>query len=488
MEEVKKKDKLSALRTVLSLAVHAAFIGFIVAMAFAVWKLGETYGQPMPYRYLVAGACALGVLGHGVSATREGTNVGRMMHGLALGVWLVLSVFLAGLYMVTSTPQFRDVLPAEMILIGGYVYALAFGIGLFTSVLALVVPSVAARPIEDGTTLGGSVARFGEPVVVMLCVAASSLHLFLFGQNVAKLDLFSVLAAMLIADLAFVVAEKRTISELRARRAGGRYDKFDLVLWGLFGLGVLVYLVFVNVYSVRFTAGTLDANDPMLQRVTDFYAASPAMLITALVDKPAGAPDASNDTVTIKRPTASRLADGIRAARAGRDEIGSALRGDAPARLPGAPVMAKDDPEAASPSAAVARRDADAAWEKAHAAWMANYADGAESDEARHAAFRAADAAWGKAEARATAASEANDALPGSAPAAGRPGQAATMADDATTGDGPEVVTIPQRVVKPEKPEKPLPASVTVELTPGPGVADYESARARGAARKSKSG
>jgi hypothetical protein len=56
---------------------------------------------------------------------------------------------------------------------------------------------------------------------------------------------------------------------------------------------------------------------------------------------------ARDETVTIRRPVANRIADGIRAARAGREEIGSAWRGDTP-RLPqGSPALAKDAPPTA---------------------------------------------------------------------------------------------------------------------------------------------
>jgi hypothetical protein len=273
------------------------------------------------------------------------------MHGIALGTWLVLSVFLASLYMFVSSDKLAAVLPPNMVVIGSYVYSLAFGIGLFTSALALVIPSVAQRPVTDTQhgTLGSAIAKFGEPVVIILAVAASSFHLWNFGMKVATPnDMFSSAAAMVIADLAFLVAEKRTISELRARREGGRYDKFDLVLWGLFGLAVLGYLVLVNVYSVRYTAGTLQPDDPMLLRVIDFYGASPSILIlcigalalvTALVDKPAGgaaspAPATGGD----ERPWLVRQAATVKAARA-------ALRGQpvgADRQLPAGTVAAKD--------------------------------------------------------------------------------------------------------------------------------------------------
>lgn len=333
----------NTLRAVLSGMVHVAFIAFAIAMAFAVYRLGEFYEQPEVYRVLTAAACALGIIGHGSAVTRGGTNASRTLHGLALGTWLVLSIFLASLYMVNSSERLRAVLPAQLVLIGGYVYALTFAIGLFTSTLALVIPSAAERPIADAahTTLGSVIAKYGEPVAIMLAIAASSLHLFLFGQNVARLDLFSTLAAMLIADLAFLVSEKRVVSELRARRDKGRYDKFDLILWGLFGLAVLCYLVLVNIFSVRHSAGTLDPGDPMLARVIDFYAASPSILIlclaalaliTALVDKPSGTPDVIEGDVTISKPArpalASRAATQIRTQREALGDLRQALRGD----------------------------------------------------------------------------------------------------------------------------------------------------------------
>lgn len=325
---------------IFSTAVLVAFVAFCSAMSYAVWQLGVFYSQPEAYCWLTAGGCALGVVGHGAAATRrEGTNAGRMMHGISLGTWLILSVFLAAVYMATSSKELSAELPAEMVSIGRWVYSLAFGIGLFTSTLALVVPSAAANPLEDGShaTIGAALSKFGEPVVIILAIAASSLHLFSFGQNVARLDLFSIVAAMVIADLAFLVAEKKTISEMKARREVGRYDRFDLVMWGVFGLMVLAYLVLVNIYAVRFTSNTLNMNDPTLHSVIDFYAASPSILIlclaalaliTALVDAPAGQVG-GDDGVTILSPPAkpitARLAGQISRQREGLNELRAAV-------------------------------------------------------------------------------------------------------------------------------------------------------------------
>lgn len=349
---------------VLSFAVTIAFIAFCGAMAYAVWHLGAFYNQPEAYRWLTAGGCALGVIGHGAAATRaQGTNAARLMHGVSLGTWLVLSVFLAALYMVTSSPTMSRALPPEMVSIGEYVYALAFGIGLLTSALSLVIPSAAAHPLADGShaTIGAALSKFGEPVVIILAIAASSLHLFSFGQNVARLDLFSIVAAMVIADLSFLVAEKKTISELKSRRDAGRYDRFDLLMWGVFGLLVLGYLVLVNVYAVRFTSGALNMADPALHTVIDFYAASPSILIlclaalaliTALVDSPAG--DAVTITRQTNKPLTARAAARIRAQREGWSELASAVKGRAalPAPAPASLTMAATEPDAIQPAAA----------------------------------------------------------------------------------------------------------------------------------------
>lgn len=341
------------MHTLFSMAVLVAFVAFCAAMSYAVWHLGVFYAQPEAYRWLTAGGCALGVVGHGAAATRaQGTNAGRMMHGISLGTWLVLSVFLAAVYMATSSPELRAELPPEMVSIGRWVYSLAFGIGLFTSTLALVVPSAAANPLADGShaSIGAALSKFGEPVVIILAIAASSLHLFSFGVNVAKLDLFSIVAAMVIADLAFLVAEKKTISEMKSRREVGRYDKFDLVMWGIFGLLVLGYLVLVNIYAVRFTSNTLNTSDPTLRTVIDFYAASPSILIlclaalaliTALVDSPAGAAaqggqgDDGIEIITPERKSLpSRAAGYITKQRDGFDELRAAMSRPKPQAVP----------------------------------------------------------------------------------------------------------------------------------------------------------
>jgi hypothetical protein len=286
-------------RNWLSYLTHAGFILFVGSMAFAVYQLGIYYTLPEVFCYLVATACAAGLLGHGSAVTRPTTNTSRTMHGLALGAWVLISIFLAALYMFVSSELLAAYLPDAMVTAGAIVYSLAFAIGLGTSTVALVVPAVAGNKIIDDelATLGAAVSKYGENVAILIAVAVSSFHILSFGQTVAKLDVFSVFAAMIMADIAFITAEKRVVTELKARHENGRYDRFDLLLWGVFSLFVITYLVMINVYAVRATAGTLDRSDPLFLRTLDFYGASPSILLlmiaalsilTALIDFPSG--------------------------------------------------------------------------------------------------------------------------------------------------------------------------------------------------------
>lgn len=344
---LKKINWSDVLRKTGGLAVRAAFVGFVVAMAFAVYQLGLVYGQPELYRLLVAGACALGVYGHGVALTQQDTNASRMLHGVALAVWLVLSIFLAALYMFASSPQLASKLPAILIELGAYVYALGFGIGLFTSTLSLVVPSVARRKIDDEAhpSLGSAVSRFVGPLVLVFAIGVSSLHIFSFGMEVAKVGLMSSIAAMVIADFAFISAEKKVVSEVDSRRLTGRYDRADLVAWGFFALLVGLYLIAVNVFAIRHTAGTLTEGEPMLKLVTDLYGASPAILglsyaalelFARMVNIEAGE-NVDRDGV----PTLSKIARKVSTQRAAWQELKDAI-GYEPKRLPGATTMASE--------------------------------------------------------------------------------------------------------------------------------------------------
>jgi len=355
-----------SLRRFLSGLVPVALLAFGGAMAFAIWMLGQYYNQPETYRWLVAAGCTLGILGHGAAVTRPTTNTSRLWHGIALGTWVVLSLFLAALYMFRSSPDLRDVVPADMVFVGGVVYALTFAIGLVTSVVALVIPSVADRPARDTqhASIGGAVSKYAETAVILFSVAVSSFHLWQFGTKLG-LDMFSTIMATVVADLAFVAAEKKVVSEVKARRESGRYDKFDLVLWGVFALVVLVYLILVNIYSVRLVSGAVDVSDGMFRLVRDFYAASPSVLlfslaglalVTAFVDKPAGtgAPQVVEGEA---RPVSSRIAGKIRGARSGAREIASAWRGEEERpQLPApAPALAKDAPDNVPEFSAVER-------------------------------------------------------------------------------------------------------------------------------------
>lgn len=344
-------------RKFLSYLTHVAFVAFCAAMTFAVFSLGIYYKLPVEYCILVAAGCAAGLFGHGSAVTRPTTNTSRTMHGLALGTWLVLSLFLAALYMFVSSEQLSAFLPADMITVGAVVYSLTFALGLATSVIALVVPSVAERKIADGehATLGSAISKYGETVAIVIAIAVSSFHVLKFGQDVANLDIFSVITATIMADLAFLVAEKRVTTELKRRGETGRYDRFDLILWGVFGLAVIAYLVLVNLFTVRHSAGTLDMNDPLFKMTLDFYGASPSILLfliaalsilTALIDNRVGEP--AQGAMNVQRPPSlsTRIAGGIHGARAGAGEIRRALRNEgaqpATPQLPAGMTLADD--------------------------------------------------------------------------------------------------------------------------------------------------
>jgi len=305
-----KRNATDFWRDKLSYLTHVGFILFCGAMAFAVYSLGQYYGQPEPYCLLVSSACIAGLIGHGSAVTRPTSNVSRTMHGVALGTWVVLSVFLASLYMFVSSELLAKYLPDALITTGAIVYSLTFAIGIATSVVALVVPSVAAKKIigDEFKSLGAAVSKYGETVAILIAIAVSSFHILSFGSNVAKLDVFSVVAAMVMADLAFLAAEKRVVSELKSRADTGRYDRFDLIMWGLFSLFVITYLALVNVYSIRASAGTLDKSDPLFLKTLDFYGASPSILllmiatlsiVTALIDNRVGYQDDDQDQVRV---------------------------------------------------------------------------------------------------------------------------------------------------------------------------------------------
>lgn len=368
-------------RGMLSHLTHIAFVAFCAAMTLAVYSLGVYYGLPQAYCVLVAGGCAAGLFGHGSAVTRPTTNTSRTMHGLALGTWLVLSLFLAALYMFISSDELSRFLPPDMITVGAVIYSLTFAIGLFTSVIALVVPSVAERRINDPEhqTLGSAVSKYGETVAIVIAIAVSSFHIFMFGQNVAKLDMFSVITATVMADLAFLTAEKRVVSEMRSRAATGRYDRFDLIAWGVFGLAVISYLILVNLFTVRHSAGVLNEADPLFKATLDFYGASPSILlfmlallslVTALVDSKVGESSAAGTApkVRISRPIAGRAADAIRGTRAGIAEVKQAWRENQPAQLPAGTTLAVEH-NAYSPKRSEAGVPYDATGEVAHEDW-----------------------------------------------------------------------------------------------------------------------
>lgn len=329
----------------LSMLVFLAVGGFIAAAFLAIQGLGFLFKFDARYSTIVGAGCIAAILGHGGYVVRAESNAARMLHGISMLTWLLLAVFFSATYAAMSLVGItaetaasampgmlgNAFLPLEVIDTGRTLYSMVFAIGLITTMVSLIAANVMGNPLADVAhgSIGTALAHGGETVIVGLFVATSALHMLNYGLEFARVGLFAALMAMVLAELTFVVSEKRVIAEITKRGANQGYDAFDLWAWGILAAFSLVYMVLVNYLYGRLAVNGGEADGWIFQFAKDFYGVSGPVFggLLALLSVVTAAVNVNRGgVVTVSRPAQAQIGGGSPAAlRMAKDEPAAAL-------------------------------------------------------------------------------------------------------------------------------------------------------------------
>jgi hypothetical protein len=270
-----------------------------------------------------------------------------LIAGLFTLAWLALAVLMA--ILDTAITVRRIEIEPTLLLIGAFAYSALPALPVIPMV-ALAVSAAHERHDQYPTVASAGGAMLLSVLKVLLTVATFAFESF-FGISLGLNPVAAIFAATLNAT-AFALA----LGNIEASRHDG--DRSGVRTWGAIATAyaLLMFVIAIEaILSLSKSAGASGALAAMdapewLEKLALWAFVSSIGLSALLIAltfwrknaRALAGVAASDDTVTIRRPAASRIADGIRAARAGRDEIGSAWRGDVPRLSQGA--LAKDAP------------------------------------------------------------------------------------------------------------------------------------------------
>jgi len=204
----------------------------------------------------------------------------RLAHGFAFALHLVIAITLSAFYVLSKAPELeRQVanLIGEFVVLGRTFYSALFGIAIAISLTAQIISAASRNPVSSGQQ--AAIASLATNIAIVLAIITSSIHLYQFGTDIAKLDLLSRLSATLMADISFIAIKSNIQNQLEQRQKQGEYDYFDLIAWAIFGVIVSIYLILINAFVVQYSAGV---TSDLLPVVVSLYGMSPTVLLAGL--------------------------------------------------------------------------------------------------------------------------------------------------------------------------------------------------------------
>ncbi len=302
-----------------------AFAGALATVAFSfltLHQLSQTF-KMAPATGLLAAGVTTGVavvLGLHLWLHNEATNAERGITAIFFGAWLGILIVLAMTSLAVNNGL--AIVPDEVINMGAFAYAALAGLSLLPMlIIPIVARRVAAHTYASAWQAAGSFFGF---TMKLAAFGASVAGAFFFGIQNNMPALYAVFAAVVIETGALY-------SLAQADRAKKRGDRFDTRMWQIVALLFIAYLVMVSGEAVQSFAGWSVTPQWMhdLSRLLYSYALGVTLTVigvTSLLTQAIDVPGA-DETITIRRPLASRVADRIRGARAGLAEIRDAALG-----------------------------------------------------------------------------------------------------------------------------------------------------------------
>jgi len=253
---------------------------FLFALWAALYELGMRYNQGALLSVIVATGMVVVLVAHGIMACQPVPQM-RLAHGSAFALHMVIAIALSAFYVLSKAPELeRQVvnLIGEFVTLGRTFYAALFGIAIAISLSAYIVSLSAKNPVTGSQQ---AIASLATNIAIVLAIITSSIHLYQFGAEIAKLDLLSRLSATIMADISFIAIKSNIQHQIERRQKSGQYDYFDLIVWAAFGILVSIYLILINSFVVSYSAGTA-RDSGLLSLVVSLYGMSPTVLLAGL--------------------------------------------------------------------------------------------------------------------------------------------------------------------------------------------------------------
>jgi hypothetical protein len=282
-KEMKMNDKLMKKLSQLAQPEVLIKLGiglFLFALWTALYELGMRYNQGAGLSMIVATGMVVVLVAHGVMACQPSPQM-RLAHGSAFALHMVIAIALSAFYVLSKAPELeRQVvnLIGEFVTLGRTFYSALFGIAIAISLSTYIVSMASRSPVNGSQQ---AIASLATNIAIVLAIITSSIHLYQFGAEIAKLDLLSRLSATIMADISFIAIKSNIQHQIERRQKNNRYDYFDLIVWAVFGVVVSVYLILINSFVVRYTAGINDSG-ALLSLVVSLYGMSPTVLLAGL--------------------------------------------------------------------------------------------------------------------------------------------------------------------------------------------------------------
>ena len=197
---------------------------FLSSLWLAVFNLGRDYNQDVVISFMTASAIITCLIAHGASASDPLSRV-RLVHGLAFAGLMIITITLSAFYVINQSPQLKaeaSKFLQEFVELGRIFYSALFGIGIAISLTAVVATKATRiKPADSGAA---AIAGMATNFAIVLAIATSSIHLYNFGVNIARLQVIETLAATIMADIAFLAIKSNIQTQIEARQQNGRYD------------------------------------------------------------------------------------------------------------------------------------------------------------------------------------------------------------------------------------------------------------------------
>lgn len=263
---------------------NLVFVGiglFMLSLWTGLYELGMKYRQGQMIALLTPTALILCLIAHGFAVSSPSSKV-RLIHSLAFAWHMIVTVALSVFFVVDRAGAVfglsNDFL-VEIAELGQTFYSALFGLGIAISLTAVVASSATAIELVDSGA--SAIAGFATNFAIILAIATSSIHLYSFGVNIAKLSVIETLSATIMADIAFLAIKANIQTQIDARQKQGRYDFFDLIAWSVFGVIVAVYLILINGFTVAESSG-IAQDVEMRAFIVRAYGMSPTILLLGI--------------------------------------------------------------------------------------------------------------------------------------------------------------------------------------------------------------